>query len=239
MTELLERFAVPTSAEQSLIEEKFWGIVTPFAEEFGFAAVLSEELNTWQKVAHATNDVVTPANLIDVAGFATSMYGLSNIDSWRGIIAAASGLMTDVLDGKVARATGTQSPLGEAIDAGGDKVKLAYAVYKLWQLDLAPRPLIATIAAQNGLNAVLTAIDRKTNEKPVLHPSQFGKKALFIEQFGLGLHVIGSELAKTNAKRGRAVKFAGTVIGAAGVVVGGVASAGYISDLRSNSRKKR
>lgn len=218
--------------------EKFWNLVTPLAHEFAFGNALTEELNGWQKLSEATHGIGTPANALDTVAFAGGIYGINHLDSWKGIAIACSSFMADFVDGKIARATGTQSELGEAIDAGGDKVKLAYALYKMWQLELAPRPLLVAVAVQNGLNVGLTAIDRSANDKPVIHPSQFGKKAIFMEQWGLGLHVIGSELAKTNEKRGKAVKTAGTVLTLAGVAVGVAATTGYTKLLLS-SRKKR
>lgn len=194
--------------------------------------------NFWQVIAGATNDVVTPANALDAAAFGLSIYGLNNLDSWKGIIASASAFGADLVDGKIARATGTQSDLGEAVDAGGDKIKLAFALYQIWKLNLAPKTLIMAVAAQNGYNIGLTAADRSLNDKPSIHPSSFGKKAIFLEQMGLGMHVIGSEVSKQNEKRGRAIKLAGSVVGYAGVGVGIIASSGYTAKL-IQSRKSR
>ena len=72
--------------------------------------------------------------------------------------------MTDVVDGRVARSTKTQSPLGEAIDAAGDKVKLAIALYKIWALDLAPKSLLSAVAIQNAANVALVAADRMRHD---------------------------------------------------------------------------
>lgn len=228
------------ATEQDAFDRKFSDIVNPIAERFQFGEAFEEELNAWQKIAAATNDVVTPANGIDAAGFAAAMYGLNRLDSWWGIGWAAGGIMADMVDGKVARATGTQSPLGEAIDAGGDKIKLAYALYKIWQLELAPKPITIAIAVQNGLNASLTTIDQLTNRSDhVLHPTQFGKKAILFQEFGLGLHVIGNEVAKTNEKRARIIKLGGTALGTAGIVLGGVATIGYASTLWHHRAQKR
>jgi hypothetical protein len=68
-------------------------------------------------------------------------------------------------------------------------------------------------------------------EEPALHPSILGKRAMFLEQWGLGLHVIGSEVQKTNERRGRYIKIAGTIVGLAGLGLGGAASFGYARTL--------
>ncbi len=229
----MEVFESPSNT----IDRQFYGIVADLV--FGgndSEAGKQVQLNNWQKLAEATNDIVTPGNALDAFGFAGSVYGLQHLDSWKGIIVAAGSFMTDFFDGKVARATGTQSDLGEAIDAGGDKVKLALGLFYLWKLDLAPKSLLLAIAAQNAVNAGLTVADRALNESPVLHSSQFGKKAIFIQQWGLGLHVMGSQIEKGNENRGKAIKAAGSIIGYAGVGVGFVASSGYATKF-INSRK--
>ena len=191
----------------------------------------SENLNVWQEVAEATNDIVTPGNVLDVVGFGASIYGLRKLDSWKGIVATATGFMTDVVDGKVARTTKTQSPLGEAVDAAGDKVKLAMALYKIWDLDLAPKLLLSAVAIQNATNVALVAVDRMRHGEPQLHSSSHGKKAMFLEQWGLGLHVISSQVYKTNERRGYLIKRAATLLTLAGLTYGIAATIGYAQTL--------
>ncbi|MEO8862825.1 MAG: CDP-alcohol phosphatidyltransferase family protein, partial [Candidatus Saccharimonadales bacterium] len=131
------------SRTEQLVDAAFWQIVEPlgFLPDFTVKAPDESDKNTWQKISDATGTVVTPANAIDMLGFAGAKYGIDNLDSWKGIGLACASFMADAIDGKVARATGTQSELGEALDAAGDKVKLAYALVKIWQMDLAPKPL--------------------------------------------------------------------------------------------------
>ena len=197
----------------------------------------TEALNIWQQWSEATGGVITPANALDAAAFIGGMYGVNNLDSWKGIVITAASFFADMADGKIARATGTESPLGEAVDAAGDKIKLAAALYQIWKLDLAPKPLLVAIAAQNGINAALTAGDRAINSQPVIHPSYFGKRAILLEQLGLGLHVIGSEVAKKHERRAAIIKKVGTLTSVAGLGLGAAATAGYTKSLFS-SRKK-
>lgn len=200
----------------------------------------AEALNIFQKVQKATGGLVTPANvLVDAPAFCGAMYGINikGLDSWTGIIITAGSFLADMVDGPVARLTKTESPLGETVDAAGDKIKLAAALYRIWELDLAPKPLIVAIAAQNGINVALTTADRAINRKPVIHPSYFGKRAILLEQLGLGLHVIGSEVAKKNERRGAIIKKVGTLTSVAGLGLGSAATAGYTKSLFS-ARKK-
>jgi phosphatidylglycerophosphate synthase len=197
----------------------------------------AEELNIFQKISEATGNVVTPPNLVDGVAFAGAMYGIKNLDSWKGIIVTAASFLADMTDGPLARALKVDSPVGEAVDATGDKIKLAAALYQIWKLDLAPKPLLVAIAAQNGINAALTAGDRAINSQPVIHPSYFGKRAILLEQLGLGLHVIGSEVAKKHERRAAIIKKVGTLTSVTGLGLGAAATAGYAKNLFS-SRKK-
>ena len=54
-------------------------------------SMTSEDMNVWQQVAEATNDIVTPANVLDVVGFGACIYGLRNLKSWKGIAAPLPG----------------------------------------------------------------------------------------------------------------------------------------------------
>ncbi len=222
------------SAEQSKFDQAFWAMASTvgFQPDGSVMPPEGADQNVWQKISDATNTVVTPANAIDLLGFAGAKYGIDNLDSWKGIAVASASFLADVVDGKVARATGTQSELGEALDAAGDKVKLAYALVKIWQMDLAPKPLLVGVAAQNGLNAGLTIADRIVNkEDPALHPSWYGKRAMFLQQAGVGLHVVGSQMEKDEMRFSRGIKIAGTVLGAAGIALGTVASVDYARTL--------
>jgi len=204
----------------------------PLAEQPQFEKLSTEALNNWQKVARATNDVITPANAIDAVALPLSLYGLENIDSWKGIAISGLAFMADFVDGKVARKTGTPSALGEKIDAGGDKVKLAYAVIKLDTQHLAPKRLITAIAAQNSINVVLTGIDRKANKKdPVIHPSWAGKRAIFLQQWGLALHVVSKRFEHEHPTKAQTMRGAGNILGWAGVGMGIVATSGYPDTL--------
>lgn len=193
----------------------------------------ANEPNTWQAIANATNDWVTPANVIDVAAFGLAMKAGGNLTETSGIAHAAAAFGADIIDGKVARTTGTASSKGEAIDAAGDKIKLGYYLLKIWQEGLAPKPLLAAVALQNTANVAITAYDRKTNPMPLVHPSIDGKRGIFMQQAGIGLHVIGSRVAKSKPETGWLIKTTGTAVTALGILRGLKATREYWHIARS------
>ena len=228
--------------DQNFYDKAFWSMVGTlgFTPEYSLIPPDTDDPKMWQKISDATGTVVTPANAIDLLCFAGAKYGIDNLDSWKGIGIAAVSFLGDLVDGKVARATGTQSELGEALDAAGDKIKLAYALVKIWQMDLAPKPLLVAVALQNGLNAGLTLADQALHkENPAIHASWFGKRAIFLQQTGIGLHVIGSQLEKEERSTAKTVKLTGNVLGYTGVAVGTVASGDYLHKFVQTRRSKR
>lgn len=192
------------------------------------------ERNSWQAVADATNNIVTPANAIDVAAFGLAMHGADRLDSWSGIAESGVSLIADLVDGKIARATGTASEIGEALDAGGDKIKLAKFILRVWQEERAPNSLLAAVTAQNLANVAITAYDRHHNETPQVHSSPDGKKAIFLQQVGLGMHVIGEKLSTKQERASGLFKRMGSIVGWAGVALGVKATVGYAKNAGAN-----
>jgi phosphatidylglycerophosphate synthase len=183
--------------------------------------------NNWQRIAIATNDWATPANAIDAVAFGMAMHAASRLDTPAGIIEACAALMADFVDGKVARATGTSSDIGEAIDAGLDKVKLGRYLVSAWKDNLAPKLLLAGVAAPNIANTAITVYDRRRNVHPQVHPNDDGKKGIWWEQWGLGLHVIGNVVEKKQPAAGKALKTAGTAMSVYGIYRGLKATRAY------------
>lgn len=88
-------------------------------------ALKTSDYNLFQKVAASTRGIVTPANIITAIGLGLVIYGLISILAqhyWLGLGLLAIGRLLDIIDGVVAEATGTKSPLGEFLDASVDKI---------------------------------------------------------------------------------------------------------------------
>lgn len=195
--------------------------------------------NVWQRTSEATYTVVTPANIIDAIGFMGAKYGIDRLDTPKGAAITLLSYGADIVDGKVARATGTESKLGEAVDAVGDKIKLAYALFKIRQKDLVYPPLLAAVAAQNAANSALTIIDKRVNgSESVLHSSKLGKRAFFLQELGIGVSIGGSQISSKGLKSGDKIKTIGSIIGFAGFAVGTVATAEYFSKLKQSIQTK-
>lgn len=192
----------------------------------------------WQQVSENTGTIVTPSNIIDAIAGVGAVYGIRNIDKPKGVLAVGASFGADAIDGPLARWLGTVSPLGEKIDAVGDKIKLGYGILRLWQHDQADKPLLASVAIQNSANAVITIADRLSDGEPVLHSSKIGKRSFMTQEIGLGLNIAGKALSKNNhPKIGEKLRFGGNIVGFSGVALGSIATAGYFNKWRSAIRK--
>ncbi len=181
-----------------------------------------QDPNIFQKIASATHDIVTPANLIDAVAFGVAMKYMSKLDTTKGVGMVAGSFLADVVDGTVARATGTASAFGAKVDAGGDKIKIASGLYHIHRLDLASPALLATVGLYNASNAGAVIYDKKFNQNPGMEVSKDGKYSVFASCMGIGLQVIGSHLeTHDKPKLGQFAKTAG-----AGIAVGGIAKWG-------------
>jgi CDP-diacylglycerol--glycerol-3-phosphate 3-phosphatidyltransferase len=77
---------------------------------------------------------MTPANYITLTRMlcAPIVFGLVYADaSWPGFILYVLGLATDAVDGRLARATGSTTPFGRAMDSTADKALVAAAMLGL------------------------------------------------------------------------------------------------------------
>ncbi len=175
---------------------------------------ISEPQHRFQKVARETYGVVTPANAVTVAGFVLVISGL--IDLSRGnrrkaITKIAAGRSLDLVDGAVAKATGTMSPLGEALDAGLDKVSMAASLAVLHKSEDLPKGLLRLFAARDLGMAVLTVVGKLRGVHP--HPNEASKTATFHQWMAAGSMLIAAELNDTEKPElALTAKLAGTVL---------------------------
>jgi HAD superfamily phosphatase (TIGR01668 family) len=92
-----------------------------------------------QRLAARSHGFLTLSNIITTLGLGLVIFGLfvmTSGDLWTGIGYLFLGRLADILDGTVAERTGTKGPVGEALDAGFDKLAavavLACFVYHDW-----------------------------------------------------------------------------------------------------------
>lgn len=187
----------------------------------------------FQRIAEQTHDVVTPANAMSLAGFTLAVAGAAKMDSLPGVMTMGAGRVLDILDGKVARATGTASDLGEMVDATLDKTAVGIMCIQALRRNIVPKAVLGSIAAQNVANTLLTLYDRRKHpEDPHIHPSKEGKHTMFAQNASIGFFCL-AEAAKPPAIR-QSLRAAGWISAAVAAVKGARATKGYYLQATSD-----
>lgn len=198
------------------------------------------DYNKWQTLAVKSNGLLTPANFISILGALFTIYGLILITGykgyfWQGIGLIILGRIGDLLDGVVAQATGTKSPLGEAIDASLDKMVMLVALLALLFGNLLPAVVGAAMIAQNTWNAIIS-LKAKAKKLP-LHPNLYGKISVFLSWALLVLYPIHAVLDNKRGILDNMTLVAATLVFLGYIILGAVSSYKYYKDLRTLSLK--
>ena len=153
----------------------------------------STKWNKYQKVADRTNGIITPANLISLAGLALTIRGARNIAKKNDVKALTQiglGRALDIADGFVADKTGTKSPLGEAVDATFDKLAVASCLPALYKRQIINREFAGALAIQNITNSVFTVVAKLRIQE--IHPDKSGKDSAFKSWVAVGTHYLAN-----------------------------------------------
>jgi phosphatidylglycerophosphate synthase len=143
----------------------------------------------WQRIAAATNGIVTPANLATLIGFGLVVVGLLDIineNYWWGSALIIVGRLFDLLDGWLAESTKTKSPLGELLDAAIDKVGTILTIVAFYIATLAPWWVLSGLLLPHVIIIFISLNARRRGVQ--LHPSRIGKlsmAAVWVALFGL------------------------------------------------------
>ncbi len=172
------------------------------------------ERNIWQKLAATTHGIVTPGNVATTIGLGLVGNGLYDIRKGsyvRGIAKVIGGRSFDLVDGMLAEATDTKSPLGEAYDATVDKVEFAAAIAVLGEA--IPTKAKLTMGTRDVAMWALTAIGRIRGVST--HPSKAGKHYTAGEWVATTSYLVGNALEETGQhKQASVFQFLGdTVLG--------------------------
>lgn len=193
------------------------------------------ERNLAQKVAARTGGIVTPGNLVSMAGGLLVLSGLNDIyhgRDKRGVAKIGIGRIGDMVDGTVAEKTKTKSPTGEAVDAGIDKVLMAAAIPVLVKRDVLPKSAAGLIVAQNIASAAI-AVEGKRREIGI-HPSEDGKKSVAAQWGSIGLYSLAIVARKADAPKLAEGLEAAALASLAGATLTGVSAVNdYYTDLKS------
>lgn len=160
-----------------------------------------EELNAFQYIAASTGGIVTPANMLDVAALCLLENGLQDIKHGRyntGTLQLASAIGEDAINGLVADKTGTKSPLGELIDAGGDVFKSTRMLSVLVKEDFVPGWVAQMIVARKSANGLATGVAKLRHME--IHTTKEGKFAE-TAQNAMVLSSVGRKLARLNDQK--------------------------------------
>lgn len=151
-----------------------WENVTPSAR------------NAFQKVAAATNGILSPANAISVIGLGLVIYGLAEVINqqfWLGLGLLAVGRLLDIVDGAVAEATQTKSPLGELFDAAADKIGTLLTVIALFAANVTYWWVIFALLIPQVIIPIV--IFYKKQKGISVHPTRQGKLSMAAAWVGI------------------------------------------------------
>ncbi|HVV67226.1 MAG TPA: CDP-alcohol phosphatidyltransferase family protein [Candidatus Saccharimonadales bacterium] len=189
---------------------------------------MPEQRNVFQKVSDATGGVITPANVMDAGAMALAVWAAPQLNTRKGIKGIAVSFGADVLDGFVAGMTGTRTEFGSTIDRAGDKVKSAVTAPYIYKYRLAPRALLGAVVLQNAANMGAAVYDFFHNETRQIVVEDRDRHAALANNVGLGLHLVGGELARDGYYREeKAARIMGNLIG-----WGGLATLGRRTSLK-------
>ncbi len=184
-------------------------------------------------------DILTIPNAISAVGLGLVLHGSSRADTGWGITETVAGRLLDLLDGKVARMLNQSSEFGAGIDAAFDKVGVLAIGVNEWRGNIAPKPALVAIAAQNAINLAATAIATRLGTD--LAPVADGKAAMAYQNGALGAYAVSALLRKRNLPRAsrlfRMIADADAVIGIG--YFGVKASTQYVRRVVELSRRPR
>lgn len=168
-------------------------------------------------------DILTPANVTTIIGLALSIHGATQLDTAQGVAEVAVGRILDLLDGPIARATHT-SRFGAVLDAGADKLAVFTILAAAWHYEVAPNALIGLVAGHNLLNVAVSLYAERQHRD--LESSTAGKRSMFLENIAIAGFALAQVIVNETIQL--AIVASSLAAGVAGLVVGAVATAGYI-----------
>jgi phosphatidylglycerophosphate synthase len=156
-----------------------------------WSRIAPDTYNVWQRVAVKTHGFITIGNVITTLGLALVVAGFVLVLQDKlllAVILVTIGRIADLLDGYAADKTGTKSPIGEAWDAGVDKLELAIAVPVLLFTPYASPILVICLLLHLAINVALFFAARRAGKR--IHPTRAGKLSTATAWIAAGLFVL-------------------------------------------------
>ena len=177
-----------------------------------------------------------PPTLLSLIGTAAACIGIKDPTTFKGFAAFVIGSVMDALDGKLARATGGETKLGKIVDHTGDKIKVFYTIWKMYEADTAPRSVLGGFAASNAINAACSIKTHIDNPDMSQAPEKSGKIAMAMEVTSLILYSAG-KFAELHGlrKTSNTVRALGGLAAATAIIPAILSTASYIRRASGNN----
>lgn len=167
-------------------------------------------------------DLLQVPTAITAVSFASVLAGARHIDTPQGKALVAAGRFGDVVDGFVARKLDMSSDAGAIADVVADKLGMLAISVGMWKHDIAPKSVLAGMAAKHALNAGATLYNGLRDEnKRAIRPPISGKYGMAADNVSLLSFAVASELqpGTTGYRLARGLGWAAAAAGAAFGVV--------------------
>ncbi len=184
------------------------------------------QLNMFQEIAELTAGIATPGNALTAVGLAANIEAcrilrsgnvregtLSGHDLVRACALLAIDGFSDNLDGTVARATKTRSPLGRRLDAGTDAFRTLNSFHALWQSGVMPGEVALALGLEKTATIVPSLIANIRGNEPVI--TSAGKAITAVQRSTGGFYLLSAmfeqlahEEIQNIHRKGRHEKFA-------------------------------
>lgn len=174
--------------------------------------------------------------LLSLIGTAAACIGIKDPTTFKGFAAFVIGSVMDALDGKLARATGGETKLGKIVDHTGDKIKVFYTIWKMYEADTAPKLVLGGFAASNAINAACSIKTHIDNPDMSQAPEKSGKIAMAMEVTSLILYSAG-KFAELHGlrKTSNTARVLGGLAAATAIIPATLSTASYIRRASGNN----
>lgn len=190
-----------------------------------------------RKREYHMRDIPTVPNAISATGLGLVAAGAQKFDTATkendkagqiiGALMILGGRICDLTDGPTARLLGQESDVGAGADAGCDKAAMAIIIALLVKHNIMPKPVLATIATKNAVNAGATVYHGLTNDEAFRTPKS-GKFSMAADNIAIAAYFLKS-LAPEGSKLERCAGVAALGSVAVGTVLGIAAAKDYLT----------
>ena len=197
----------------------------------------AEQTPRRRKREYHARDIFTVPNAISIAGLGLVACGAKKFDTATkendktgqiiGALMILGGRICDLADGPTARHLGQESDVGAGADGGCDKAAMAIIIALLVKHNIMSKPVLATIAAKNAINAGATVYHGLTNDEAFRTPKS-GKLSMAADNIAIAAYFLKS-LAPEGSKLERYAGVAALGSFAAGAVLGIAAAKDYLT----------